>query len=64
MGAYLTATPGVDVVRERVGRDAKIEGIAFWEKRKIGEVSVSFTPLGICLVLGRFELNTGERSGL
>jgi len=56
MGAYLTATPGVDVVRERVGRDAKIEGIAFGERRKIGEVSVSFHPAGHLLGSGQIRV--------
>ena len=42
MGAYLTAAPGVGVVRERVGQDAVIGGIAFGKKRRIGEVTVSY----------------------
>ena len=46
MGAYLTATPGIGVVRERVGQNAHIEGIAFGESRQIGNVKVSFHPAG------------------
>lgn len=46
MGSYLTAAPGVGVLRERVGREAPVEGIPFGERRRIGEVTVSFHPAG------------------
>jgi len=46
MGNYLTAEPGVNVVRERVGQEALIEGIRFGERRRIGSVTVSFHPAG------------------
>ena len=46
MGSYLTAGPGVGVVRERVGRQAPVEGIPFGERRRIGGVTVSFHPAG------------------
>jgi len=56
MGAYLTATPGREVVRERVGRDASIEGLAFGECRRIGGVEVSFHPAGHLLGSGQIRV--------
>lgn len=46
MGAYLAAASGLGVLRERIGEKSPIEGIAFGEKRRIGEVEVSFHPAG------------------
>lgn len=46
MVAYLTAQSGVDVLRERIGLDAPVSGIAFGQRRKIGDVTVSFHPAG------------------
>ncbi|MFP4156790.1 MAG: ligase-associated DNA damage response exonuclease [Opitutales bacterium] len=61
MGAYLTAEPGVGVVRERVGREAKIEGLPFGERRKIGGVEVSFHPAGHLLGSGQIRVaQSGE----
>jgi len=59
MGAYLTATPGVGVVRERVGKDAVIEGMAFGEQRRIGEVAVSFHPAGHLLGSAQIRVEHG-----
>lgn len=59
MGAYLTARPGVEVVRERVGRGARIEGIAFGERRRMGEVEVSFHPAGH--LLGSAQIRIAHR---
>lgn len=56
MGAYLTASPGVGVVRARVGQEAAIEGIAFGERRRIGEVTVSFHPAGHLLGSGQIRV--------
>lgn len=56
MGAYLTAAPGVGVVRERVGKDAAIEGIAYGEQRRVGEVTVSFHPAGHLLGSGQIRV--------
>lgn len=58
MGAYLTATPGMGVVRERVGQDARIEGLAFGERRRIGEVTVSFHPAGHLLGSGQIRVES------
>ena len=56
MGVYLTASPGIEVVRARVGREARIEGIAFGEQRRIGDVSVSFHPAGHLLGSGQIRV--------
>jgi len=56
MGAYLTATPGIGVVRERVGKDAVIEGVEFGESRRIGDVAVSFHPAGHLLGSGQIRV--------
>ena len=56
MVAYLTATPGREVVRERVGREAHIEGLPFGERRKIGAVEVSFHPAGHLLGSGQIRV--------
>lgn len=56
MGAYLTAAPGVGVVRERVGREARIEGLPFGQSKRIGEVTVSFHPAGHLLGSGQVRV--------
>lgn len=56
MGAYLTAAPGVGVVRERVGKAAAVEGIPFGERRRIGDVTVSFHPAGHLLGSGQIRV--------
>ena len=43
---YLAATPGLGVLRLRVGQDADIQGLAYGESLTIGEVSVSLHPAG------------------
>lgn len=59
MGAYLTAQSGMGVLSERVGSDAKIEGIAFGTKQKIGAVRVSFHPAGH--LLGSAQIRVEHR---
>ncbi|MCB0322954.1 MAG: ligase-associated DNA damage response exonuclease [Bdellovibrionales bacterium] len=44
--SYLTAASGVELLRLRVGAEAKIEGTAFGEDLSIGEARVSFHPAG------------------
>lgn len=56
MGSYLTARPGMEVVRQRVGKDAVIEGLAFGEARRIGGVTVSFHPAGHLLGSGQIRV--------
>lgn len=59
MGAYLTAESGVGVVRERVGKDASVEGIVYGESRQIGDVAVSFHPAGH--LLGSAQIRVEHR---
>lgn len=71
MAAYLTAQSGVNVLRERIGLDAPVSGIAYGERRTIGDVSVSFHPAGhllgssqirvehkgeVCVVTGDYKI--------
>jgi putative mRNA 3-end processing factor len=71
MASYLTAESGVNVLRERIGLDAPVSGIAYGEQRKIGEVVVSFHPAGhllgssqirvehkgeVCVVTGDYKI--------
>ena len=44
--SYLCATEGVAVLRARLGPDAAVEGIAYGERRSIGDVTVSLHPAG------------------
>lgn len=46
MTNYLTAQSGVNVLRERIGLNAPVGGVAFGERRSIGDVIVSFHPAG------------------
>ena len=43
---YLAATPGLGVLRLRVGASADIQGLAYGERLKIGDVTVSLHPAG------------------
>lgn len=44
--SYLTASTGVPLLRERIGEDACIESLPFFEKIKINGCSVTFYPAG------------------
>ncbi len=59
MGAYLTSASGSGVVRERVGAGALIEGLPFGERRRIGEVVVSFHPAGHVLGSAQIRIEHG-----
>ncbi|MEM9025588.1 MAG: ligase-associated DNA damage response exonuclease [Verrucomicrobiota bacterium] len=58
--AYLTAKVGVGVLTERIGKGSPIEGIAYGESQRIGDVSVSFHPAGHVLGSGQIRI---ERAG-
>lgn len=45
-GAYLAATPGVSILGRRLGPGAAIQGIAYGDRLRLGEVTVSFHPSG------------------
>lgn len=46
MGAYLTAQSGVNILRERIGLDAPVQGLVYGERKTVGGVEVSFHPAG------------------
>lgn len=59
MASYLTAEGGVNVLRERIGLDAPVSGIAYGERRRIGDVFVSFHPAGH--LLGSSQIRVEHR---
>jgi putative mRNA 3-end processing factor len=59
MASYLTADGGVNVLRERIGLDAPVSGIAYGERRRIGDVEVSFHPAGH--LLGSAQIRVAHR---
>ncbi|HVX14728.1 MAG TPA: ligase-associated DNA damage response exonuclease [Pirellulales bacterium] len=56
---YLTATSGVDLVRERVGPDAAVEGLPYGEPREINGVRLSLHPAGHMLGSAQVRLELG-----
>lgn len=59
MGRYLCSASGEGVLRERVGLDAPVSSIAYGERRKIGDVTVSFHPAGH--LLGSAQIRVEHR---
>jgi putative mRNA 3-end processing factor len=45
-GAYLCARIGAELVRNRVGPEARVETLEYGERRRIGEATVSLHPAG------------------
>lgn len=58
--AYLAAAPSVPILRRRLGEEARIEGVPFGERVRLGEVTVSFHPAGH--ILGSAQVRV-ERGG-
>ena len=58
-GAYLAAAPSVPILQRRLG-EARIEGVPFGERVRIGEAIVSFHPAGH--ILGSAQVRV-ERDG-
>lgn len=56
MGAYLTAEAGTGLLRERIGKEASVTGIAFGRTCRIGDVAVSFHPAGHLLGSGQIRV--------
>ncbi len=56
---YLGAMPGVPLLQRRLGADSVIEGMAYGERRRIGQVDVSFHPAGH--VLGSAQIRIEHR---
>lgn len=59
-GSYLCAEPGLGVLRERIGPEARIETLPYGERRRIGGVTVSLHPAGHLLGSAQVRL---ERDG-
>lgn len=57
--AYLGAEPSVPVLRRRLGEAAKIEGVPFGERVRIGRVTVSFHPAGHILGSAQVRVEKG-----
>jgi putative mRNA 3-end processing factor len=58
--SYLTAAPGVELVRLRVGGDATVEGLAYGQALTLGGVRLSLHPAGHLLGSAQVRL---ERRG-
>ena len=58
--AYLGAEPSVPILRRRLGEAARIEGVPFGERVRMGDVTVSFHPAGH--ILGSAQVRV-ERGG-
>src|SRR5262245_26539960 len=56
---YLTARPGVGILRLRLDEDADVEGIPFGERLDLGGVGVSFHPAGH--ILGSAQIRLEHR---
>jgi len=56
---YLAATPGLGVLRLRVGASADIHGLAYGEQLKLGEVTVSLHPAGHILGSAQVRIERG-----
>jgi putative mRNA 3-end processing factor len=58
---YLAATPGLGVLRLRVGDDAPLQGLGYGESLKLGDVTVSLHPAGHILGSAQVRLeHAGE----
>ncbi|MDN3919170.1 ligase-associated DNA damage response exonuclease [Roseateles violae] len=58
-GAYLAQRDALGLMRARLGDEALLEGIAYGESRRIGEVTVSLHPAGH--VLGSAQIRIEQR---
>lgn len=56
---YLAATPGLDLLRIRLGADADIAGVAYGEALRVGDARVSLHPAGH--VLGSAQVRIEAR---
>ena len=56
---YLTVTPGVAPLRERIGAEARIESVPFGERILVNGVAVSFHPAGHILGSAQIRLELG-----
>lgn len=58
---YLTAEPGVPLLRSRLGYSTRIEGIPYGETLRLGDVDVSFHPAGH--ILGAAQIRVASTGG-
>ncbi|MEJ2540620.1 MAG: ligase-associated DNA damage response exonuclease [Gemmatimonadota bacterium] len=59
--AYLTAARGMNVLRARLGPDARLEGMEWGESRTLGSARVSFHPAGHILGSAQIRIEHGGR---
>ena len=60
--SYLCATPGAGLLRRRLGPDAHIESVAYGQRLRLGDVTVSFHPAGH--VLGSAQIRVEGEDGV
>jgi putative mRNA 3-end processing factor len=58
----MCAAPGVELLRRRFGPDASIESVPYGERRRIGDVTVSFHPAGH--ILGSAQVRVEDQTGV
>jgi putative mRNA 3-end processing factor len=57
--AYLCAAPSLPLLRRRLGPDARIQGLAYGERLRVGEVELSFHPAGHVLGSAQVRIDRG-----
>lgn len=58
--SYLAALRGVPILKHRLGQDAAVQGIAYGERLRLGEITVSFHPSGHILGAAQILLERGS----
>lgn len=56
---YLAAEPCVALLRKRLGDDIAVEGLAYGERRRLGDTEVSFHPAGHVLGSAQVRIEAG-----
>lgn len=59
---YVCATPGLPLLRQRLGPDAVIEGWAYGETHRLGDVDVSLHPAGHVLGSAQVRIADGRET--
>ena len=60
MGRYLAARSSAEVLRRRLGEDARVDTITFGERRKLGSTWVSFHPAAHVLGSAQIRVERGD----
>jgi putative mRNA 3-end processing factor len=63
-GAYLCAEPSAPLLRRRFGGDAAIETASYGERRRLGDVTVSFHPAGHVLGSAQIRIEGDGAEGV